>query len=316
MMSIVHDMLTSAEQKTKVTEKYGELFVLNMPNEISSDFYDLKEHIRILNLKEHVRVLSIADSTNAEGSSTIATYLAFLLAGGVAGAVTGAVTGAVENRQPDKPESIQPNTPSAKLYEIPESDKVFTASFRAVHSQPATTADVFKNWRDDLDSRYINSENSQCVLLVDADLHRPSIHRYFGLELENGLAEIIGGTVEWNQVARPVRDSHLRVITAGKSTVNPVELLGCERFRELVETWRNEFRYVVFNSPAVLQYVDALSLASAVDGVVLVVKAGQTRWDSAQQAKYKLTTAQAHLLGVALNRRKMDIPQGLYKRLI
>ena len=113
-----------------------------------------------------------------------------------------------------------------------------------------------------------------------------------------------------------LRQSHLQILKAGQTKTNPVDLLGSDGFRELVQEWKNEYRYVIFDSPAVLNYVDALSLAATVDGVVLVVKAGQTRWDSAQKAKQKLTSVQANLLGVTLNRRKMDIPDGLYKRMI
>jgi capsular exopolysaccharide synthesis family protein len=313
-MSLVHDMLTEVEKKEQplpwktAPEKQGGLFVLGMPNEITSDFYDLREHIRILNLREHVQVLSIADSSVGEGSSTIATFLGFLLAGGLVASL----------EKTDRPVEGKeaPGHSRAGLCDIPETDKIFTSSFRNLHSQPATTADVFQNWRDDIDSRFARVDNSRCVLLVDADLHQPSIHRYFGLELENGLAEMIEEKSDWREMARPVRDSNLQVITAGRTQLNPVELLGSERFRDLVETWKTEFRYVIFNSPAVLNYVDSLSLATVVDGVVLVVRAGQTRWDSAQRAKYKLSTAQANLLGVTLNRRKMDIPNGLYKRLI
>lgn len=313
-MSLVHDMLTEVEEKERplpwktTPEKQGGLFVLGMPNEITSDFYDLREHIRILNLREHVQLLSIADSSSGEGSSTIATYLGFLLAGGL--------VASLEKKDMPVEKRETSGRSGAGLCDLPETDKIFTSSFRNLHSQPATTADVFQNWRDDIDSRYVRVDNSRCVLLVDADLHQPSIHRYFGLELENGLAEMIEEKSNWREMARPVRDSNLQVITAGTTHLNPVELLSSERFRDLVETWKKEFRYVIFNSPAVLNYVDSLSLAMVVDGVVLVVRAGQTRWDSAQKAKYKLSTAQANLLGVTLNRRKMDIPAGLYKRLI
>ena len=305
-MSYVLDLLNEVEPKPRPqpsSTDNGGLFVLGMPNEITSDFYDLREHIRILNLREHLQVLSIADSSAGEGSSTIATYLGFLLAGGL---VETLATQSAPGKDGERNHS---------LLEIPESDKIFTDSFRGLHSQPATTADVFQNWQQGIDSRYVTVDNSRCVLLVDADLHRPSIHRFFGLEPENGLAEIIEGA-DWRASARPVSDSNLRLITAGTTQYNPVELLASERFRSLVEMWKREFRYVIFNSPAVLNYVDSLSLATLVDGVVLVVRAGQTRWDSAQRAKHRLSTAQANLLGVTLNRRKLEIPDGLYKKLV
>jgi capsular exopolysaccharide synthesis family protein len=313
-MSLVHDMLTSIEEKEHVvaapwSEKKkttAGLFVLDMPNEILSDFYDLKEHIRLANMRDDIRTLSIANSSQGEGSPTIATYLAFLMAGGV-------VT-KLEKKSPGAESRVDEYAKS--LHSIAESDKIFTNSFQSLTSKSATSQDIFKNWQNDVDSRYMKMDNSDCILLVDANMHKPSIHRFFGTELEHGLGEIIESGVDWNQMAKPVRDSNLKLITAGVSDRNPADLLGSERFKELVEEWKKQFRYVIFDSPAVLNYVESLSIAAVVDGVVLVVRAGQTRWDIAQNAKQKLTTAHANLLGVTLNRRKMDIPDGLYKRLI
>ncbi len=310
-MSLVHDMLNDVQVREAIPSPWAVpkhpagLFVLNMPNEILNDFYDLREHIRLANTREHVRSMAITDTSPGEGSSTIATYLAFLMAGGM-------VTQIDEHSSDED----KVDDSAQGLYDIPESDKIFTNSFRSLNRKAATTQDVFQNWEHDIDSRYVNVENRECILLVDANLHAPSIHRYFGQHAEDGLAEIIADQRDWNELAKPVRDSNLKIITAGNVKTNPVALLGSPRFYSLVEEWKHEFRYVIFNSPAVLHHVDALSLAAAVDGVVLVVRAGQTRWDSAQKAKQKLATAHAHLLGVALNRRKMDIPDGLYKRLI
>ena len=314
-MSLVHDMLTSVEEKEHVVaapwstaKTQAGLFVLDLPNEILNDFYDLKEHIRIANMRDNIRSLSIANSSQGEGSSTIATYLAFLMAGGV-------VT-KLEKKDSDQPTKGIVDEDAKDLHDIPESDKIFTNSFHSLNIQPATTQDVFKDWKKDVDSRFMNMDNSECILLVDANMHNPSIHRFFGLDVENGLGEIIEQNADWTEMTKPVRDSNLKLITAGVSDRNPVDLLGSDRFKSLVDEWKNRFRYVIFDSPAVLNYVDSLSLAAVVDGVVLVVRAGQTRWDAAQSAKQKLTTAHANLLGVTLNRRKMDIPDGLYKRLI
>lgn len=315
-MSLVHDMLTSVEEKEQVIlapwsekPKTGAgLFVLDLPNEILNDFYDLKEHIRIANMRDNIRALSIANSSHGEGSSTIATYLAFLMAGGL-------VT-KLEKKTPNEPSKSAVDKDAKSLNTIPDSDKIFTSSFQTLNAKPATSRDVFKNWQNDVDSRYMNMDNSECILLVDANLHNPSIHRFFGIDVERGLGEIIESNADWTEMTKPVRDSNLKLITAGVSDRNPIDLLGSDRFKELVDEWKKQFRYVIFDSPAVLNYVESLSLAAVVDGVVLVVRAGQTRWDIAQNAKQKLTTAHANLLGVTLNRRKMDIPDGLYKRLI
>ncbi len=303
-MSLVNDLLNEVESKraparSNGSDMNGGLFVLSMPNEITSDFYDLREHIRILNLRENVKVLAIADATAGEGSATIATYLGFLLAGGLIAVL-------------ERPRGLMSaSAPPRSLFNPPSTDTLFTDDFHRLQTQARAGG-----WRPLDDSRYSPAVPSESVLLVDADLHEPAIHRFFGMSAENGLAELIESRGDWRRVARSVRDSNLMVIPAGTSSYKPVDLLGSDVFRRLVESWKSEFKYVVFNSPAVLGHVEALTLASAVDGVVMVVRAGQTRWDSAQRAKQRLAAAHANLLGVTLNRRKLDIPDGLYKRLI
>ncbi|MDZ7370284.1 MAG: CpsD/CapB family tyrosine-protein kinase [candidate division KSB1 bacterium] len=305
-MSYIHEILYEAEGRPRTAtaarqEINGGLFVLSMPREITSDFYDLREHIRILNLRQNVQVLSIADTTAHEGSATIATYLSFLLGGGILSRLKEKQTtgGAME-----------------RLWEKSECDQIFTQDFRRLTSQPPVNGKLFSDWQKQTDSPFVRPREKQGVLLVDADMATPSIHRFFGVPVEGGLAELIETQGDWRESARPVTDSNLWVLTAGKPRVNPVELLSSDAFAQLLETWRAEFQYVVFNSPAVLTRVEALTLAAAVDGVIIVVRAGLTRWESAQRAKQRLTAAQANLLGVTLNRRKLDIPDGLYRRLL
>jgi capsular exopolysaccharide synthesis family protein len=144
------------------------------------------------------------------------------------------------------------------------------------------------------------------ILLVDANLHQPSLHQFFGLSNEKGLGEIVEHKLDWRQYVIPIKDSHLKVITAGKADVISAELFGSDEFKTLVDEWRKEYRYVIFDSPPVLTSVEALSLSSLADGVILVVRAGKTRWEIAQNAKRKLATVGSNLLGVALNRQKMN----------
>ena len=308
-MSFVHDMLNKVEAENQVkTTPWGNksgsesgLFVFDLPNEILNDFYDLKEYIRIANLHGNMRVLSIASASHNEGSSTIATYLSFLMSGGLAQKLEKQISRDVVG--PDK--MAMPGEE--------ENHTLFSDEFRDLASSKVNEElDAEGELTMTVDD--INPEED--ILLIDGNLHNPSLHRYFGLEAESGLSDIITNNLDWRQIAKPVHDSNLRIITAGYTKSNPADLLSSDSFFQLVSEWRETFKYVIFDSSPVLQYVDSMSLASAVDGVVLVVKAGQTRWELAQHAKRKLANAQATLLGVALNRQKMEIPDGQYKRLM
>jgi len=304
-MSVVHQLLSRVEEKENLyvnmsaptgksaTHNRG-LFVFDLPGEILNDFYGMKEYIRIANKSGNIRVLSITSSMNGEGSSTIATYLSFLMAGGMG-------------------KKADPRTL------VPEPDSLFTEDLRAIvknnHAPNVVPMNTLAGQTDTTVSNPVNPGRND-FLLVDPNFNQPTLHRYFGIESNQGLGEVIEQNTDWRNCLIPVQGSALKIITAGKSDSKPVELLSSERFRTLVRQWRNQFKYVIIDTPPVLTSVESLSVASVTDGVVLIVCAGQTRWDSAQNAKRKLQASGINLLGVALNRRKMDIPDGLYRRLV
>jgi capsular exopolysaccharide synthesis family protein len=314
-MSVVHDALLRLDENENAASfpwqqqnrhRQAGIFVFDLPNEIINDFYDLREYIRIANLRNEMRVLSIASSVYGEGSSTIAMYLASLMSGGMNG-------------------RHEKQTPAPKVTNIlesdAESDTVFKADFRSLvtsDSHPATKKAATEIRPDTAGEAKPGNGHGGCrhnILLVDANLHQPSLHKLFGLDVEDGLAEVIEYQSEWPKSVKSVSSAALQVLTAGKTRLNPADLLGSETFRSLVKEWRSQFDYVIFDSPPVLPFVEALSLAAVSDGVVLVVRAGQTRWEVAQNAKRRLISAHANILGVALNRRKGNIAEGLYKPL-
>jgi len=303
-MSVIFEALEKLDEKegkssppwsaAKGSAKGG-IFSFDLPKEILSDFYDLREYIRIASMRGQMRVLSITSSVSGEGSSTIATFLAFLMAHGLEKKIEKAVM-----------QSAKEPAPSAQVIEKDkkEAEKIFQEEFSSFmqpeSEKPAEGARVAESG----------------ILLVDANLRQPSLHKYFGLNVEDGLAEIVEGRLDWRKLAKNVRQSDLKIITAGRIRGNPADVISSDVLRSLMKQWRQEFRYIIIDSPAVLNFVDSLTLAAMADGVILVVRAGTTRWEIAQSAKRKLVMAHANLLGVALNRHKLTIPDNYYQRLV
>jgi capsular exopolysaccharide synthesis family protein len=257
----------------------------DLPREILNDFYDLREYIRIANMRGLMRVLSITSPVSGEGTSTVSSYLSLLLAGSPQKAKTS---------EPPTGRTIEPAA------EVEEGEKIFEKDFRAfiqdmAEEEPAAAEEA----------EPVAEAKQAKVLLLDANLHSPTLHERMSLALDGGLADILEGRGEWSSYVKPIRDTNLVVITAGRSEQNPSELLSSEVFRNFIKAVKNEFAYVIIDTPAVMNYVDSLSITSVVDGVVLVVRAGQTRWDVAQNAKRKLLMAHANLIGVALNRSRL-----------
>jgi capsular exopolysaccharide synthesis family protein len=288
-MSVLFNALDKLDEKEGVSSmpwskamagSRGQIAV-DLPQEMLNEFYDLREYIRIANMRGLMRVLSITSSVSGEGSSTVATYLALLMAG----------VNKRANESMDKS-----STPVSA--EAGAEGKMFEEEFQAF----VQDSDDEKKEKKASDAALKQGG----ILLIDANLHKPGLHEIMGLSLEDGLADVLEKQTDWHPYLKTVKDVNLSVITAGKSKQNPSELLGTDFFRHFIKAVKEEYSYVLVDSPAVLNYVDSLSIAAIADGVILVVQAGQTRWEMAQNAKRKLLTAHANLLGVALNRRKMQ----------
>lgn len=115
------------------------------------------------------------------------------------------------------------------------------------------------------------------VLLVDADVRRPSVHRAFAIETYPGLAEYLAGTEDWRRFVRPQTLPGLDILPSGRTPDNPAELLSTERMRELIAGTKAEYDFVVVDAPALLVNVaDARILAPLADGIVVVVRNGVT----------------------------------------
>jgi len=269
---------------------------VDLPEEMIQDFYDLREYIRIANMRGVMRVLAITSSVTGEGASTISTYLAMLMAGAHKKAL----------EKDDKAEE-----PAA------EPSPAASAEEEAAVEEPAAEPALFKDDFRAFVQETAEEEQAQAqepahirtggILLIDAHLHKPSLHQILQLPLEGGLSDILEEQADWRRQVKPMPGAELDVITAGKGRQNPAELLGTDAFRHFIQEVREQYRYVLIDTPAVLNYVDSLSVTAVVDGVILVVRAGQTRWEMAQNAKRKLLTAHATLLGVALNRRNPQV---------
>ncbi|MFN3648521.1 MAG: polysaccharide biosynthesis tyrosine autokinase [Armatimonadota bacterium] len=148
------------------------------------------------------------------------------------------------------------------------------------------------------------------VVVVDADLRRPSQHRLFGLRLDGGLAEVLAGDLTLTEAFRETPLPNLQVITSGALPPNPPELLGSEPMRKLVQTLREQFDIVLIDTPPVNVVTDMRVIAGEMDGVVLVVEAGRTRKSDLQHARMLVDQTQIRVLGVSLN--KVEPGRGSY----
>jgi capsular exopolysaccharide synthesis family protein len=138
------------------------------------------------------------------------------------------------------------------------------------------------------------------ILLVDADLRRPSLHKLFQVPQEPGLTNFLVG--EMDEVpAVPTEVPHLFLVPCGHIPPNPSELVGSESMQAFLAKALGQFARVIIDSPPLLSVTDPAILATQVEGVLLVVKAETVPRRVAMEAKDQLLGVRAHLLGTLLN---------------
>jgi capsular exopolysaccharide synthesis family protein len=138
------------------------------------------------------------------------------------------------------------------------------------------------------------------VLLVDANLHDPSLERYLGLERHQGLADVLRGRCALDAAIRHTAVENVSVIGAGTLPENPSKLLGSDRTRVVLSTLKQRFSYVLIDSPEALSISDASLLGAMVDGIVLVVKMNDTTKTLVEQTYNQLETLGGNVLGTCL----------------
>ena len=146
------------------------------------------------------------------------------------------------------------------------------------------------------------------TLLIDCDLRRPTIHKLFGLPIENGVADLVRGDSSGEGAYKQVSMKHLQLLTAGKVGSNPVELFGGQEIITVIEEAKFHFDLVIVDTAPVIPVSDPALLSQAVDGVILVVKAGSTPREVVKRACDILTKGQAKIVGIALNNAQGVLP--------
>lgn len=135
------------------------------------------------------------------------------------------------------------------------------------------------------------------VLLVEADLRNPSLHRVLGMRAETGLSSLLAGAASIGEVVNATDDERLEVILAGPLPPNPAELLSGSRMLSMLSVAAQKYDQVIIDGPPVLGIADAPILSNLVGGTLLVVQAGDTRIKTAQAAIKRLAVARARILG-------------------
>ncbi|MGD8335235.1 MAG: AAA family ATPase [Desulfobacterales bacterium] len=168
------------------------------------------------------------------------------------------------------------------------------------------------------------------VLLVDADLRNPLVHKYYGLPISPGLTDYVLGNYHWNEVTNTISDimlgefgiddilktpgmDTLHILTAGTKPPNPSEILTSQRFKQFLNEAGNTYDFIFIDAPPVLPVADASDIATLADGVILVYMTGKIGRGVLRRVKANLENVDARLTGVILNKVKSDAGPDYYQ---
>ncbi len=150
------------------------------------------------------------------------------------------------------------------------------------------------------------------VLLIDADLRRPTIHRFLNIKAEKGLSDYLSGQRPVEEILVKTKINKLTVIPAGPLPHNPAELVSSDEMETLISEVKNRYqnRIILFDCPPVLSLSDSVILSQKVDGVIMVVHVSKTPREAVIDALSNFT--EANVMGIVMNH--FNNPSRYYRR--
>lgn len=207
-----------------------------------------------------------------------------------------------------------PRSPIAEAYRTLRTNLEFSNLDKALRSLLVTSASAEEGKSTTLANLAVTiAQSGKRVILVDADLRRPTLHQIFGLKNNAGLTDMVRDDAALaNPPLQETSVANLQVLTSGQQPPNPAEILGSKRMSEILTALLERTDMVLFDAPPVLAVTDAAVLSSKVDGVLLVISAGKTKRENARKAQNQLEKINARVIGAVLNNVKPESGASYY----
>ena len=150
------------------------------------------------------------------------------------------------------------------------------------------------------------TQAGKSVLLIDCDMRNPTVHKNFNLSNKVGLSSCISMGTAVADAVQATAIEGLDALTAGVIPPNPSELLGSERMQNVLQRAKEQYDYVLIDTPPVMPVTDALIVSRFVDGMILVIASAEVKVEMAREVKNQLVHAGANILGVVLNKVRSE----------
>jgi protein-tyrosine kinase len=159
------------------------------------------------------------------------------------------------------------------------------------------------------------SYSSRSMLLVDGNVRDPVLHLQFSTEKKVGLTDLVEGRSSIEEAVLEITPGRYYFLRAGAKSVNPIMLYESPEFLSLMEQLRARHDVIIFDCPSLVDNPESALLASAMDGLIMVLQADKTRWEVALAAARDLEGVRIPILGAIMNKRRLVIPEPLYRHL-
>lgn len=150
------------------------------------------------------------------------------------------------------------------------------------------------------------TQAGKSVLLIDCDMHNPTVHKNFNLSNKVGLSSCISMGTALSDAVQKTSIEGLYALTGGVIPPNPSELLGSEQMKNVLQRAKEQYDYVLIDTPPVMPVTDALIVGRFVDGMILVIASAEVKVEMARDVKNQLVNAGANILGVVLNKVRSE----------
>ncbi len=152
------------------------------------------------------------------------------------------------------------------------------------------------------------AQSGRKVLLIDGDLRRPRVHQLFGVNVDVGVSSLVCGHTDPPDAVQQTAIENLSVVTCGPIQANPAEILTAPEFEQSLQVYRQQYDFVIVDSPPLLAVSDPCIISPLVDGVIITVRINRDSRAQAIRAKELLESVNANVLGVVVN--EVDVVAG------
>lgn len=154
------------------------------------------------------------------------------------------------------------------------------------------------------------AQEGKKVLLIDADMRKPTTHYTFHMGNAQGLSSVLTRQTGVAEAIRPTAIERLDLLTCGPIPPNPAELLASRSMDNLIEELKEEYDLIIFDAPPLLSVADGQILANKCEGTILVISSGTTEKEQALKAKEAIASSKSRLIGAVLN--NFELPKDSY----